>query len=242
MGGTAGLRRRVLLASAAGLAFFTAFAVNDVGRLEVSHLEAGLGSRVVFLPDLHLHSLGRYEQAIVEKVNTISPDVVILGGDMVDGLTMDIGVLESFAGSLQAAEKFYVLGNHDYWSGYSRRVCAILEGSGFVELDGVTPSRILGRVYGFDWNDARIYPRVRFEGLAVAHDPNAADYIEGPSLMLVGHTHGGFYLGGLAVYSNSRYARGLYRLPGGRLLYVSRGLGQMLPIRPFSPPEILVVT
>jgi hypothetical protein len=42
MGGTAGLRRRVLLASAAGLAFFTAFAVNDVGRLEVSHLEAGL--------------------------------------------------------------------------------------------------------------------------------------------------------------------------------------------------------
>jgi len=242
MDGTVVLRRRVLLASAAGLALFTAFTVNDVGRLEVSHLEAGLGSSVVFLPDLHLHSLGEYEKAIAEKVNAISPDVVIFGGDMVDGLTRDLGVLERFAGSVQAAEKFYVLGNHDYWSGYSRRVREILEGGGFVELDGVTPSRILGRVYGFDWNDARVYPRVRFEGLAVAHDPNAADYIEGPSLMLAGHTHGGLYIGGQAIYSNSRYARGLYRLPRDRLLYVSRGLGQMIPIRPFSAPEILIVT
>jgi len=232
----------VLIASTAGIAFFTAFAANDVGRLTISHLDVGLGARVVFLPDLHLHNLGRYEESVVEKVNGLFPDVVVLGGDMVDELTRDIGVLERFAGMVQAAEKFYVLGNHDYWSGYAGRVREILDSMGYVELAGYMPSNILGRVYGFDWNDDRTYPRVRLEGLVVSHDPNAADFSEGPYLMLAGHTHGGLYLGRYAVYSNSRYARGLYSLPEGGSLYVSRGLGQMLPIRLFSPPEILLIT
>ena len=83
---------------------------------------------------------------------------------------------------------------------------------------------------------------MRFDGLVIVHDPNAADSVSGRAFVLAGHTHGGIVLGGFVLYSNSRYSRGLYRAVGGAELYVSRGLGQMpQQVRIGSPPELVVV-
>ena len=83
---------------------------------------------------------------------------------------------------------------------------------------------------------------MRFEGLVIVHDPNAADHVSGRAFVLAGHTHGGIVLGGFVLYSNSRYSRGLYRAAAGAELYVSRGLGQMpQQVRVGSPPELVVV-
>lgn len=237
------LKRRALLASSAAAAVsagVAVFSANDVGRLETSFVDAGLGSLVVFLPDLHLHSLGAYEEGLIESVNMLQPDVVVLGGDMVDGLTADVEVLKLFVSQVDAREKLFVLGNHDYWSGHSESVVRILKEEGWVELSGLYSSRYMGRVYGLNWVNGRRYPRKRVEGVVVVHDPNAADYVEGSCYIFSGHTHGGLVLGGHVVYSNSKYVRGFYSL-GEKKLYVSRGLGQMIPFRIFSPPELLVI-
>ncbi|MEM0383552.1 MAG: metallophosphoesterase [Candidatus Caldarchaeum sp.] len=237
------MNRRALLVSSAAAAVSAGVAVlsaNEAGRLETSFVDAGLGSLVVFLPDLHLHSLGAYEESLIESVNRIQPDVVVLGGDMVDELTSDVEVLRLFVSQLDAREKLFVLGNHDYWSGHSEAVLRILREQGWVELSGFFSSRWMGRVHGLDWVNSRRYPNNRVEGVVVVHDPNAADYVEGPCYILSGHTHGGLVLGGHVVYSNSKYVRGFYSL-GEKKLYVSRGLGQMIPFRISSPPEMLVI-
>ena len=100
----------------------------------------------------------------------------------------------------------------------------------------------VGSVYGYDWSESRAYPRIKFNGLVISHDPNAADSVEGDTLILAGHTHGGVNLFGVTLYSNSKYSRGLYNLPRGARLYVSRGVGQMhlLP-RINSRPELLLI-
>ncbi|MEM1947891.1 MAG: hypothetical protein QW240_04025 [Candidatus Caldarchaeum sp.] len=59
-------------------------------------------------------------------------------------------------------------------------------------------------------------------------------------MIFAGHTHGGVVVGNTVLLTNSRYTRGCYRL-GEKNLYVSRGLGQMIPYRPFSKLELVVV-
>ncbi|MCS7137596.1 MAG: metallophosphoesterase [Candidatus Caldarchaeum sp.] len=238
------LKRRGLLTASAlavfsgGMGFFT---TNEVRKAEVSFLEAGIGSSVVFLPDLHLHTFGDFEKRVVESVNKLEPDVVVFGGDMVDEMTNDVNVLAEFVAQIDAREKYYVMGNHDYWSGYAASVRQLMWKHGCLELSGVVETRSMGRVYGLDWVERRRYPKVEAEGLVVVHDPNAADAVKGSCLILSGHTHGGLVIGGHVLYSNSKYVRGFYSL-GEKKLYVSRGLGQMIPFRLGSPPEILVLS
>ncbi len=237
------MRRRTLLvgsvavvASAVPIGMF-----NDVGKLEVNYLDLGFGSITVFLPDLHLHTAGHYEEDLLKLINSLDPDVVILGGDLVDRLTSDLNFVEYFVASIEASEKFYVLGNHEYWSGYLNFVRRVLTNNGFKELIGSATSRYLGRIYGLDWRDDRRYPDLKAEGLVVVHDPDAAQKISGKCFILAGHTHGGIVINGQTLFSNSKYVRGYYRLGNGVELYVSRGLGQMIPIRLTSPPELLVI-
>ncbi|MEM1945519.1 MAG: metallophosphoesterase [Candidatus Caldarchaeum sp.] len=238
------MRRRAFFTAAASTvaaAGAISLAFNDVGRLEISYLTAGLGCKVVFLPDLHLHGDGVYERRLLDTVNELEPDVAMLGGDLVDRLTHDIGFVERFISAINASEKFYVLGNHEYWSGYANTVRNLLDKHGYRELRGAVESRYVGSLYGLDWRDDRVYPFVESYGLVVVHDPNAADYIKGDCIILAGHTHGGLVINNQTLLSNSKYVRGLYRLGNGTVLYVSRGLGQMIPIRLLSPPELLVL-
>lgn len=63
-------------------------------------------------------------------------------------------------------------------------------------------------------------------------------------LQLSGHTHGGqVWPFGYLVRLAHRYLSGMHELPGGRRLYVSRGIGTWgPPLRFLSPPEVVFVT
>lgn len=226
-----------------GLAIAAATTLPSNYKLEITRLKVGLGNMLVFLPDIHFHDREEgHIQNTARAVASLDPDVVVVGGDLVDEETRDFKGLEDFLKDLPGVERLAVLGNHEYWSGHVDSTATILKRTGFKVLFNECLETSVGRVFGFDWREDRQYGEISFGGIVLAHDPNAADAVSGPALVLSGHTHGGLVLLGTTIYSNSRYSRGLYSFKDGKLLYVSRGLGHMsLQLRINSRPELLIL-
>jgi len=219
----------------------SAYSFIESIRLLVTRLNLGLGAKIAFLADTHVHSLGAVEEAVILELRRERPDIILLGGDIMDELTGSLEPVERYLSLMEADEKYAVLGNHDHWSGRVAELSKALGRAGFTLLiDEARDSRI-GRILGLDWRDDRAYRADAEVDVALAHDPNAALSIRGARLILAGHTHGGISIGGAVIYSNSAFVRGLYELDGGCLLYVSRGLGHMIPLRPTSPLELVIV-
>ncbi len=232
-----------LLTLAGSAAGFLAGSLLGPQRIEVTEIDLDIGRVLAFVPDLHVHYQGEpHVDVAIRAIESVEPDVLVIGGDLVDELTVNLSSVERLLRDLEVKKVLAVLGNHEYWSGLAADLVGTLRRNGCeVLIDRST--RIGGtQMLGLDWRETRRYGEVRFEGLVIVHDPNAADSISGRAFVLAGHTHGGIVVGGLVLYTNSRYSRGLYRAAGGAELYVSRGLGQMPhQVRIGSPPELVVV-
>ncbi len=221
---------------------FMAYSYVETARVLVTRLKLGLSAKVAFLVDTHIHSFGLVEEEVLELLKEEKPDVILHGGDVIDEFTQSLEPVETYLSSIEAEEKYAVLGNHDYWCGRSVEVLEILRRCEFKPLlDEVTESKV-GRLLGVNWRDDRSYKLNSDADIILAHDPNVAlsDKSVRTKLILAGHTHGGVVVGGLTLFSNSAYTRGRYDL-GGTTLYVSRGLGQMIPFRPTSPLELVII-
>ncbi|NYZ61104.1 metallophosphoesterase [Candidatus Micrarchaeota archaeon] len=83
----------------------------SITRLEIE----GAPAKVVFLADLHIRdSNAGYIRSVVEKVNSLDPDIVLISGDFILSNAKDlehISLLSQLKG-----RKYAVLGNHDYFS------------------------------------------------------------------------------------------------------------------------------
>ncbi len=241
-------RRRLILtalsaAAAASIAGFTARGALHNTSPELTTLDQGLGRRFALIADLHIHRPGEdHAERALRALEGTGSEYIILGGDMVDEETEGPSALDWFLRELNTERGYAVLGNHDYWSGRDEETVGILRRRGVEVLRDEAVPTPFGRLLGIDWRESRSYGVWRSDGLVAVHDPNAADHVRGGATILSGHTHGGLILFGRTIYSNSRYVRGLYRLSEGRVLYVSRGVGQMLhQPRLNSPPEILLL-
>ena len=219
-------------------------------------LPAHDGLTIAHLSDLHVASR-RAPRALhhaVRLANAAKPDLVALTGDYVcfsakrlDALRR---ALEPLSGPVVA-----VLGNHDHWTDPDA-VQRALETLGITVLRNAHQTLMLRgepfHVVGLDDNVtrnadvARAFESVPAHGtrLALSHDPNAADSLTDldAALVLAGHTHGGqVRLPGitalLAKRAGLRYLAGLYDVKG-MPLYVSRGLGQSVPLRIGARPEL----
>jgi predicted MPP superfamily phosphohydrolase len=211
------LLRDGLLTLAGSAAGFLAGSFLGPQRIEVTEIDLGLGHVLAFVPDLHVHYEGEpHVDAAIRAIGSVEPDVLVIGGDLVDEMTVDLGSVERLLRDLDSRRALAVLGNHEYWSGLAADVVRTLRQNGFEVL--IDRSTRIGEKHllGLDWRETRRYGAVRFDGLVVVHDPD--------------------------LYTNSRYNRGSYRAAGGAELYVSRGLGQMPhQVRIGSPPELVVV-
>ncbi|MCS7094196.1 MAG: metallophosphoesterase [Thaumarchaeota archaeon] len=238
-------RRKLILASILGSVSFAGslFSTASINyELEVTRLDAGLGRRIAFMPDIHYHALGEeHVERALKALEGLDPEAVVIGGDLVDEETRDINGLDNLLKEIDSSERIAVLGNHEYWSGLVEVAVNALRRQGFDVLMDEFLNTSFGRVFGYDWREERVYPEISFDGLVFTHDPNAADSVRGRTLVIAGHTHGGLVIGGLTVLTNSKYNRGHYALKGSRL-YVSRGLGQMLhQVRINSRPELVII-
>lgn len=260
----------VLLVMAAVLATVGMIGGTAVPRVReeaiaVNHLPEGAdGLTVAVLADLHVDGITRADRIrkIVERTNTLNPDIVIIAGDFVDGTVPVHGDdLRPLADLKARYGVFGVPGNHEYYSGCEEwmeflptlgiRMLSnghVLTGEGgAVVLAGVTDpvAAIMGREEP-DIRKALAGAPEKGVRILASHQPRLAPEAaeHGVDLQVSGHTHGGMIAGidRLVARFNEGFVSGLYRV-GDMKLYVSNGAGiwNGFPIRIGVPSEIVLI-
>lgn len=244
---------------------------NDVYDFEITRHDVAIanlpasfvGYRIAFLTDTHVASFMRrdFYRAVVAQANAFDPDLVLLGGDFVTWERHIPLMAEVLLTDLQARDGIYaILGNHDYWANPKavmeamtargvqfivNRSVAIRRGDEMIALLGI--DEVYRGHPDLDAAFSGIDPILPCLGLS--HHPDIIDRLDGRKLDLLvcGHTHGGQirfpFFGSVIVPSKheSRYASGFQRV-GDVLLYVSRGIGAIPPVRILCRPELATFT
>jgi predicted MPP superfamily phosphohydrolase len=224
------------------------------------------GLTIVQITDLHVGpTIGReIVEDIVNQTNALTPDIVAITGDLVDGSVAQLRDAVAPLANLRARQGvFFVTGNHEYFSNADAwvkelprlgiRVLAnervsIGEGDAGFDLGGIE-DRSAHR-YGGLSTEAALARALegrdpKRELVLLAHQPKsmfeAAPY--GVGLQISGHTHGGqIWPFGYLVRLQQGFFPGLHRL-GGAQLYVSRGTGYWgPPMRLAEPAELTHLT
>jgi len=247
-----GRRGAIKALLSAGLGLWLYGFYEPVVRVEVvrHRLDLGLGIDILFVTDTHLHGVPGREDMVLELVGRLSRevDLTILGGDMYDEYTHDLGSFEDLLRRI-SGEAVMVYGNHEHWAGEVYPLAMTRElvesygvtllRNGWVEVGGI-------RIGGVDWygddpsTAEKYYGGVGEVDILVSHTPDILGDVDvEASLVLAGHTHGGQILGPLGLVTNSRhgYVSGFYRR-GKTLMYVSRGAGEIVPFRLLTPREV----
>ncbi|MFI1155984.1 metallophosphoesterase [Streptomyces sioyaensis] len=219
---------------------------------------AAHGFRIAVVSDIHLGPiLGRaHTRRVVEAVNSTSPDLVAIVGDLVDGSVADLGPAAEPLRELRSRHgAYFVTGNHEYYSGAGQWVDHVrelgihpLENArtalpGF-DLAGVNDITGETEQAGPDYDRALSGRDPARAVVLMAHQPvTIHDTVRfGVDLQLSGHTHGGqmWPFTYVAAATNPTVA-GLRRY-GDTQLYVTRGAGTWgPPVRLGAPPDVTVV-
>jgi uncharacterized protein len=114
-----------MLVVAAGIINFSTIRTSEY-RISIPAKSSGLEHlKIVFVADFHLDSKTsiRFVERFAQKIEEIKPDLVIFGGDLVEGDRGD-GSLGPFAGLIADIATKYgvygVLGNHEYYYGQDK--------------------------------------------------------------------------------------------------------------------------
>jgi len=228
--------------------------------IALRNLPAALdGFRIVQLSDIHVGPTIKrgYIEAIVRRVNGLSPDLIVITGDLVDGSVADLAEDIAPLAQLSAAYGVYVVtGNHEYYSGaeswiaeFQRLNMRVLlnqhvlleQGGARLVLAGISD-------YSAELFNAshRSDPVAAFAGapagapwVLLAHQPRSAKAVLGMGcqLQLSGHTHGGqFWPWMYFVQWQQPWVAGLQRI-GEMQVYISRGTGYWGPPLRFGAPS-----
>lgn len=234
----------------------------DVVRERTSLAGLRAPVRVAWLTDLHHGEFVRTAsvRAWVDAVLHQAPDVVLLGGDLVDQTPGPDAVAELAAELARLRAPLGVLsiaGNHDHARfGGIGPLAALLRGAGIEVLAnrGVALRDDLHVAGLDDLRNGRPDLRAALRGhpaagatLLLSHNPDVLpDVPIDVGLTLSGHTHGGqVVLPGVgALVTSSRYGDRFLAgwVEGPARGYVSRGLGvTSLPVRINCPAELTVL-
>jgi predicted MPP superfamily phosphohydrolase len=149
--------------------------------------------RLLYVSDIHLRD-GRSEtlcRQVSDAVAACHPDVVLLGGDLVD-CTSELGRLRDLVGTLhEVASVLAIGGNHDQQVGVARVREAVEHAGGQWIHDGTAQITHGERVIAVSGPDAA----VRADGhvrVLCAHNPRIWKSLRhaGYDLVLAGHLHG----------------------------------------------------
>jgi uncharacterized protein len=219
------------------------------------------GFSIVQLSDLHVGmTIDRaFVQRVVDRANRLSPDLIALTGDLIDGKVEDLRDDVAPLGQLRAKHGvFAVTGNHEYYAGADPWIAEVTrlgarylrnervtigDGDASFDLAGVDDYSADGWPGHGENLPAALAGRDPARALVLlAHQPRQVRRaaLHGVDLQLSGHTHGGqiwpwHYIvrlqqGGLLA---GRYEH------QGTQLYVSRGCGYWgPPVRVGAPLEI----
>ncbi len=218
------------------------------------------GKKIVQLSDVHLGLLyqAAFMQNIVKKTNAENPEMVLITGDLFDGMDGNLDSLVLPLNNLEAPHgTFFVNGNHETYLGTAKAFSALektkvkILNDQVVDVDGL---KLIG--IGYPERDLKkdvvatlqkLKPQ--FFGspnILLCHSPtNIKQFAEnGVNLQLSGHTHVGqiFPFNFITKLIYHGYDYGLHQI-GNYALYTSSGVGTWGPtMRTDSNSEIVVIT
>ena len=234
--------------------------------LPVEHLPPALkGATLAHLSDIHVGPLvsDDYLLDTFRRVAELRPDITVITGDL---MSLHRGWEDHLPAIYQHVPRgrlatVATLGNHDYGRGWADskiadrlvevlRACGvevlrnqILDAGGLqiVGLDDLWAKR-------FDAREAFRDLDVNRGAIALTHNPDTVDlpvWAKFRGWTLAGHTHGGqckppFLPPPVLPVKNRRYTSGEFELDGNRRLYISRGVGHLMPVRFNVRPEVTI--
>ncbi|EIR4020531.1 metallophosphoesterase [Enterococcus faecalis] len=221
-----------------------------IHKNQIKVTESGKTLRIVQLSDIHLkknYSVKALKQ-IVEKTNTLQPDIVVFTGDLFDdyarfGIEIQDEVSQLFRKINAPYGKFAIYGNHEYSGLDTNFYETILEAADFTVLKNTgkllpVSHRISLYVAGLedslygqtDLAAALVNRPAGTPTLLLTHEPDVADSAVNKNidLILAGHSHGGQIRLPFFTYKNQlakKYTHGLYHLEDETPLIVHPGIG-----------------
>ncbi|MDQ7004889.1 MAG: metallophosphoesterase [Ghiorsea sp.] len=244
-----------------------------VGGAIIKEVQVPLGNvpvplqklKIVQFTDLHIGPMIKkeYVETLVQQMNALDADMIVMTGDLVDGsvarLKHDVAPLARLKAKYG---KFFVTGNHEYYSGAEDWIAemqrlgfiVLLNEHQLIEVDGAKLLMAGVTDYRADRHLAshQTSPKKAMENapdadvkILLAHQPKsifeAAEV--GFDLQISGHTHGGqYYPWNFIAKMANPYIKGLHLHDDKTWIYVSPGTGYWgPPIRLGNEPEITLI-
>lgn len=160
------LKQNIDLKILGALAIFSAIIISGFGVWNVYHpqikrIEVSLkdlpvewqGKTIVQITDLHLGNVLResFANEVIKKVNSLNPEIVVITGDLFDGMDGNITSLVTLLNNIQTKKGiYYITGNHETYLGVNEALAALqatkvkVLNDEVVDLDGL---QILGISY-----------------------------------------------------------------------------------------------
>jgi len=219
--------------------------------------------KIVQLSDIHIGGLidTAFIKKIVQRVNSLHPDLVVITGDLVDiNISKADAPLNEFKNLNSTYGTFFIVGNHEYFHNIEKIITKVKslgmrvlenenvyigeESQGF-NLAGVYD--IFG--YRADHHIPNLHQALKNKKDAptvlLAHQPRYIDEVgSGVDLVLSGHTHGGqLYPFRFLVKLQQPYISGLHQHAENLQIYVNKGTGFWgPPMRLGASSEITAIT
>ena len=219
------------------------------------------GLKIVFASDFHIKPFEKYRlKKIVKRINKQNADIILLGGDFVNGhdgsFTMS---MEDIAYGLRDLKSKYgvvaIIGNHDGWQGKYRMIKALKDNGITVLLNSnkIFDKFTIAGVDDLQTGNPDVNKALRgAKGgvILLTHTPDVFPQTfsyDNVKLVLAGHLHGGQvvipFRGAAYIPSiyGTKYLYGIIK-ENNKTLFTSKGLGNsILPVRFNCTPEIVVI-
>ncbi len=232
--------------------------------------DKGASVKIVQISDIQVSETYTVNQLnrLVEKINQISPDIIVFTGDLFENFStfpQNQEVTDSLSQLKATMGKFAVWGNRDYGGGAFKIYEDLLMNADFTLLNnsGVTvpvsndkklfiggmDDGLLGKP-DIDLLLSQMNDTYDYE-IVLMHEPDMAELLQDTSvnLLLAGHSHGGQiripFMKTIKTSLAEKYDDGFYTInkDNGMQLYVNTGIGtSRIAARFMVPPEIAVFT
>ncbi|MCR4430802.1 MAG: metallophosphoesterase [Tepidanaerobacteraceae bacterium] len=203
------------------MSFFCAWQNNDITTTYINYSNTKIphefdGYRIVHISDLHNKQFGKNQERLLKKIRAISPDIIVVTGDLIDRRKYDLATAMIFIeGAMKIAPVYYVSGNHEAWSGdyenISRKLLScgvqilddnkvkLIKGRAEIEILGLSDPDFLTSSYMDGTNSSKLEEHLMrlsddsvFQ-ILLSHRPELFDLYANENIDLIfsGHAHGG---------------------------------------------------
>ncbi len=244
------LKKTLDVSSVAAAAILTLKSIHNAKYVEIQKVEIEIKElkesyKIVQLSDLHIGGLidKGFIEDIVQKANALTPDIVVITGDLIDVDVLSAKeALDELAKLNSQYGTYFIVGNHEYFHNIEKIISAVKSlGIQVLENENVYIGEDgrgfnLAGVYDiFGYRAKKYIPNLQkalkntreAPTLLLAHQPRFIYEVEsGVDLMLSGHTHGGqLYPFKFLVQLQQPYVSGLHRHNQSLQIYVNKGTG-----------------